>query len=102
MAATMHDPGNFVSSCLWDVSVSVLLLLQQGPPTELRSHRFPNLNLSHSVCVYVCVCAGHINCMEWKKRLCTRIRGKEIQGIRLEGSKKKKVSMSSAWVCYEL
>ena len=60
MAATMHDPGNVVSSCLWDVSVSALLLLQQ----ELRSpHKLPNLNLSHSMCVCVCVCVRVCVCV---------------------------------------
>ena len=55
-------PRGFVSSRLWDVSVSALLLC----PTDLRSpSTFLNLNLFHSVCVCVCVCV----CVYWPYQL---------------------------------
>lgn len=63
-----------VLPCLWEISVSALLLCRRGIP---QTFDLLNLNLSHSfTCVHVWT--SHINCIKWptlrKERLCTRIR----------------------------
>lgn len=84
VGATMHDPENFVPSCLWDVSVSaagVFHRLQVSSQTP-QFKSFPWF-------VYVCVeryWPHQLHGME-REAVCTRIKGKEIQGIRLEGIK---------------
>lgn len=70
----MHDPEHFIRV------VSASVCRRSTPPT---SDILLSLSLSPSLCV--CMWTGHINHVEWKERLCTRIRAKETQAIQLEG-----------------